>query len=130
MKIVGVGGGTGLPILLGGLKELNDTGEETLDITAIVTVSDNGGSSGALRDAFDMPAMGDVRNSIISLACKPALASVFQHRFYRANGFAGHSLGNLVVAALYEMNGNFSAAVEQAWKGDPRFEDSHPRRDL
>jgi len=114
MKIVGVGGGTGLPILLGGLKELNDTGEETLDITAIVTVSDNGGSSGALRDAFDMPAMGDVRNSIISLACKPALASVFQHRFYRANGFVGHSLGNLVVAALYEMNGNFSAAVEQA----------------
>ena len=51
MKIVGVGGGTGLPILLDGLKELNDRGEETLDITAIVTVSDNGGSSGRLPSA-------------------------------------------------------------------------------
>jgi uncharacterized cofD-like protein len=115
MNIVGIGGGTGLPVLLGGLKELNDSGEETLGITAVVTVSDNGGSTGVLRDAFDMPAMGDVRNSIISLAsCKSALASVFQHRFYGANGFAGHSLGNLVFAALYEMNGSFSAAVGQA----------------
>ena len=115
MKIVGVGGGTGLPILLGGLKELNDRGEETLHITAVVTVSDNGGSTGVLRDAFDMPAMGDVRNSIISLASsKSVLASVCQHRFYGANGFSGHSVGNLVFAALYQMNGTFSAAVKQA----------------
>src|SRR5437870_7939098 len=102
MKIVGVGGGTGLPILLDGLKELNDRGEETLGIAAIVTVSDNGGSSGVLRDAFNMPAMGDLRNSIISLAsCKSVLASVCQHRFYGANGLAGHSVGNLIFAALY-----------------------------
>jgi len=115
MKVVGVGGGTGLPILLRGLKELNDCGEETLDITAVVGVSDNGGSTGILRDAFNMPAMGDLRNSIISLAsCKSVLASVYQHRFHGANGLSGHSVGNLMFAALYEMHGSFSAAVQHA----------------
>ena len=115
MKIVGIGGGTGLPMLLRGLKELNDRDEETLDITAVVTVSDDGGSTGILRDAFSMPAMGDLRNSITSLAsCKSVLASVCQHRFYGANGLDGHSVGNLIFAALYEMNGSFSAAVRQA----------------
>lgn len=115
MKIVGIGGGTGLPILLRGLKELKDAGEETLDIAAIVTVSDDGGSTGIVRSAFDMPAMGDLRNSIVSLAsCKSVLASVCQHRFHGVTGFSGHSLGNLVFAALHEMNGSFSAAVRQA----------------
>ena len=115
MKIVGVGGGTGLPILLRGLKALNDSGEEKLDITAVVTVSDNGGSTGILRDVFNMPAMGDLRNSIISLAsCNSVLASVCQHRFQHADGLSGHSVGNLMFAALYEMNGSFSAAVRQA----------------
>src|SRR5947208_399406 len=116
MKIVGIGGGTGLPVLLRGLKELNDTREETLDITAVVTVSDNGGSTGILRDAFDMPAMGDIRNSIVSLASgKSLLASVCQHRFYGANGLSGHSVGNLVFAALYEMNGTFSVLSCEAY---------------
>src|SRR5262245_35000154 len=109
MKIVGIGGGTGLPILLRGLKELNDRGEETLNITAVVSVSDNGGSTGIVRDEFNMPAMGDLRNTIISLASgKSVLASVCQHRFNRANALAGHSVGNLLFAALYEMQGSFS----------------------
>ena len=60
MRIVGIGGGTGLPVLLSGLKELRDA-NEAVDITAIVTVADNGGSTGALRNAFEMPAMGDIR---------------------------------------------------------------------
>jgi uncharacterized cofD-like protein len=115
MKIVGIGGGTGLPVLLRGLKEVNDRGEETLDITAIVTVSDDGGSSGVLRDAFRMPAMGDIRNSIISLASnQSSFASICQHRFYGANGLSGHTVGNLIFVALYEMNGSFSAAVREA----------------
>src|SRR3954454_25072119 len=101
MKVVGVGGGTGLPILLRGLKELNDTNEETLDITAIVTVSDDGGSTGVLREAFNMPAMGDLRNSIVSLgSCKSVLASACQHRFSGEHGLSGHSVGNLMFAAL------------------------------
>src|SRR3954463_1790077 len=115
MKVVGIGGGTGLPVLLRGLKELNDSGEEEIGITAIVTVSDDGGSTGILRGAFEMPAMGDLRNSIVSLAsCKSLLASVCQHRFYGANGLAGHSVGNLVFAALYEMTGGFAQAVREA----------------
>ncbi len=115
MKIVGIGGGTGLPVLLRGLKQLNDSGEEKIDITAIVTVSDNGGSTGVLRGAFDMPAMGDIRNSIISLSpADSVLAAVCQHRFYGANGFAGHSVGNLVLAAMYEMAGGFADAVRLA----------------
>jgi uncharacterized cofD-like protein len=115
MKLAGVGGGTGLPMLLRGLKELKDGGEEKIDITAVVTVSDNGGSTGVLRQAFGMPAMGDLRNSIIALAsCKSVLASVCQHRFCGANGLAGHSVGNLVFAALYEMAGSFRDAVEMA----------------
>jgi uncharacterized cofD-like protein len=115
MKIVGIGGGTGLPVLLGGLKELKDSCEEAIDITAIVTAADNGGSSGLLREAFDMPAMGDLRNSIISLAsCKPLLASVCQHRFHGPNALAGHSVGNLVFAALHEMSSGFNETVRMA----------------
>jgi uncharacterized cofD-like protein len=115
MKIVGIGGGTGLPVLLRGLKQLNDTREESLAITAVVAVSDNGGSTGVLRDAFGMPAIGDLRNSIISLAsCKSVLSSLCQHRFHGTNGFSGHCFGNLMFAALYQMNGSFCAAVRQA----------------
>jgi uncharacterized cofD-like protein len=115
MKIAGVGGGTGLPVLLRGLKELKDDGDEAIDITAIVTVSDNGGSTGILRQAFGMPAMGDLRNSIIALAsCKSGLAAVCRHRFRGANGLAGHSVGNLIFAGLYDMTGSFRDAVEMA----------------
>ncbi|HME99071.1 MAG TPA: gluconeogenesis factor YvcK family protein [Terriglobia bacterium] len=113
MRIVGIGGGTGLPVLLSGLKELSE--EQPLDITAIVTVADSGGSTGVLRDAFKMPAMGDIRKCMIALAAEEAvLASVCEHRFDNPDGFAGHSLGNLILSALYQMSGSFNEAVRQA----------------
>src|SRR5688572_31538552 len=112
MRIVGIGGGTGLPVLLAGLKQLNDNGYGAIDITAIVTVSDSGGSTGTLRRAFGMPAMGDIRNCLISLAgASPVLTSVCKHRFENPEGFAGHSVGNLILSALYQMSGDFAAAV-------------------
>ncbi|HEY2381691.1 MAG TPA: gluconeogenesis factor YvcK family protein [Terriglobia bacterium] len=115
MKIVGIGGGTGLPVLLSGLREIRQMGPSQIDITAIVTVSDSGGSTGALRKAFDMPAMGDIRKCLIALAPERAvLTSVCEHRFDNPESFAGHSLGNLILSALYQMSGNFAAAVRLA----------------
>ena len=115
MKIVGIGGGTGLPVLLNGLRGLRDDTRELFDIAAIVTVADNGGSTGALREAFDMPAMGDIRKCMIALAPENSvLSSVCAHRFDNPESFAGHSLGNLILSALYQISGNFSAAVRQA----------------
>ena len=114
MRIVGIGGGTGLPVLLKGLNEISNA-HTPLDLTAIVTVSDSGGSTGILRRAFNMPAMGDIRNCLISLAAKDSiLTSVCQHRFDNPGSFAGHSVGNLILSALYQMSGNFAAAVRQA----------------
>ena len=114
MRIVGIGGGTGLPVLLSGLKQLIEEGQP-LDVTAIVTVADSGGSTGELREAFNMPAMGDLRKCMISLAAEEAvLTSVCRHRFKNPDGFAGHSLGNLILSALYQMSGDFAAAVQQA----------------
>jgi len=114
MRITGIGGGTGLPVLLSGLKKLKEAGQP-LDITAIVTVADSGGSTGALREAFNMPAMGDIRKCMISIAAENALlTSVCEHRFQNPDGFAGHSLGNLILSALYQMSGDFTEAVRQA----------------
>ncbi len=120
MKVVGIGGGTGLPVVLRGLKSLKvfhgrDEPAGHIDITAIVTVSDSGGSTGLLRSAFGMPAIGDIRNCLLSLATADStLASVCGHRFSRPDELAGHSLGNLVLSALYETSGDFSAAIRQA----------------
>ena len=114
MRVAGIGGGTGLPVLLSGLKELSEAGE-SLDITAIVTVADTGGSTGTLREAFRMPAMGDIRKCMIALAANEfVLTSVCRHRFDNPQGFAGHSLGNLILSALYQMSGDFAEAVRQA----------------
>jgi uncharacterized cofD-like protein len=96
MRIVGIGGGTGLPVLLGGLKHVSHREQIPLDITAIVTVS-------------------DIRKCMISLAPpESVLTAVCQHRFEMPEGVAGHSLGNLILSALYQMSGNFAAAVRQA----------------
>jgi len=115
MKIVGVGGGTGLPVLLGGLRELHDAGAGPFDVIAIVAVSDNGGSTGVLREAFSMPAMGDIRKCMIALAPESSLlTSVCEHRFDNPASFAGHPLGNLILSALYQMSGSFTEAVSQA----------------
>jgi uncharacterized cofD-like protein len=115
MRIVGIGGGTGLPVLLSGLRKLNEGGDEPIDITAIVAVSDNGGSTGTLRQAFGMPAMGDIRNCLVALADTDKLLTlVCQHRFEVTDGLAGHSMGNLILSALYQMSGDFLSAVQLA----------------
>src|SRR5262249_10270112 len=91
MNVVGIRGGTGLPVLLRGLSSLYEGGEIPTQIPAIVTVSDNGGWTGALREAFNMPAMGDIRKCMIALAGERSLlSSVCEHRFENPESFAGH----------------------------------------
>ncbi len=109
LRIVGIGGGTGLPTLLSGLA-----GRPGVNISGIVSVADNGGSSGRLRDDFSMPAVGDLRNCLVALSGKDsALAGVFQHRFSQGD-LEGHALGNLIVTALYQQTGSLVRAIELA----------------
>ncbi|MGH2584841.1 MAG: gluconeogenesis factor YvcK family protein, partial [Dehalococcoidia bacterium] len=106
-RVVAIGGGTGLSQLLLGLKE------HTGNLTAVVTVGDDGGSSGRLREDMGMLPPGDVRNCIAALAeAEPLMRSLFQYRFQSGNGLEGHSFGNLFIAALTDiMGGNFEEAV-------------------
>ncbi len=107
-KVVVIGGGTGMPVLLRGLKEY------PLDITAIVTVADDGGSSGRLRDELFIPPPGDVRNVLIALAeVEPLFESLFQHRFSQGNGLSGHALGNLLLAAMTNITGDFVHGIQE-----------------
>jgi uncharacterized cofD-like protein len=109
LRIVGIGGGTGLPVLLAGIRRFGDA-----EVSAIVTVADNGGSSGRLRDSFGIPAVGDLRNCLVALSGKDCLlAGLFQHRF-RVGGLDGHALGNLIVTALYQRTGSLKQALEAA----------------
>ena len=107
-KIVAIGGGHGLSNLLLALKEY------TSNITAIVTVADSGGSSGRLREQFDIVAPGDIRNCLVALADAPALmGQLFQYRFPEKSELKGHNFGNLFLTALYEVaERNFQEAVE------------------
>jgi uncharacterized cofD-like protein len=118
MKIVCVGGGTGLPILLRGISQIfrSSSGTaEDISLTAVVCVSDNGGSSGTLRQSFGIPAVGDLRNCLVALAKGSSpLGSLFQHRMGHGSGLSGHALGNLVVTALCERTGSLLEAVSQA----------------
>lgn len=103
-----MGGGTGLSVMLRGLKKF------PVDITAIVTVADDGGSSGRLRMDLQMPPPGDIRNVLIALAdTEPLMESVFQYRFQTGEGLAGHTLGNLMLAAMKEITGDFTTAVKE-----------------
>src|SRR5512140_2589134 len=115
MKIVGIGGGSGLAVLLSGLKEISEDSGDGADIaiSAVVCVSDDGGSSGALRRAFGIPAVGDLRNCLVALAPDSTMSELFQHRFEGGDGLHGHSLGNLIMAALCELNGGLNKAVER-----------------
>jgi len=107
-RIVIIGGGTGLPVLLRGLKKYD------VDITAIVTVADDGGSSGRLRDEMQIPPPGDIRNVLAALSdVEPLVEEMFQHRFKTSNELSGHSLGNLILAAMTSITGNFSHAVQE-----------------
>ncbi|PKM82304.1 MAG: hypothetical protein CVU89_04675 [Firmicutes bacterium HGW-Firmicutes-14] len=107
-KVVVVGGGTGLSVLLRGLKKY------TSNITAIVTVADDGGSSGKIRGEFGILPPGDIRNCLVALADKESLMEdLFQHRFSNGYGLAGHSMGNLLIAAMTQIAGDFSTAVRE-----------------
>ena len=107
-KIVAMGGGHGLSNLLLALKDY------TSNITAIVTVADSGGSSGRLREEFNIVAPGDIRNCLVALADAPALmGDLFQYRFPERSELKGHNFGNLFLTALYEVaNRDFEQAVE------------------
>ncbi|MEX0785386.1 MAG: gluconeogenesis factor YvcK family protein, partial [Dehalococcoidia bacterium] len=107
-KIVAIGGGTGLSTLLRGLKE------HTGNLTAIVTVADDGGSSGKLRRDMGLPPPGDLRNCIAALAdVEPLMTRLFQYRFDEGSGLEGHSFGNLFIAAMSGVTGNFEEAVRE-----------------
>lgn len=110
-RIVVIGGGTGLSTVLRGLKL------HSFDITAIVTVADDGGSSGRLRDDYDIPPPGDVRNVIAALSdVEPLVEQMFQFRFSQSNDLNGHSLGNLMLTALIEITGDFNHAIAEMSK--------------
>jgi len=122
LRVVAIGGGTGLSTLLKGLKKFVLTPEGLLssppdspvirDLSAVVTVSDDGGSSGRLRKEFNMLPPGDIRNCIVALSEDEALLSkLFRHRFDKGSGLEGHSFGNLFLAALTSITSDFSEAV-------------------
>lgn len=111
-RVVVIGGGTGLSTVLRGLKE-----SEYFDLTAIVTVADDGGSSGLLRKDYDIPPPGDVRNVIAALSeVEPLVEKMFQYRFSQSETLAGHSLGNLMLTALTDITGDFSYAIAEMSK--------------
>ena len=124
LRVVAMGGGTGLSAVLHGLKQyVTPAGEEPLpgglpsiaDLSAIVTVSDDGGSSGRLRKELNVPAPGDVRNCIVALSEDEALLSrLFQYRFPAGEGLGGHNFGNLFLSAMTAITGDFSQAVKHS----------------
>lgn len=107
-KVAVIGGGTGLPVILKGLKKLDAS------ISAIVTVADDGGSSGAIRDYINVVPPGDIRNCMCALSeADETLIDLFQYRFNTEDDFfSGHAIGNLLIAALKEMKGSMSEAIE------------------
>jgi len=110
-KVVTIGGGTGLSVLLSGLKE------HTSNITAVVTVADDGGSSGRLRQEFDILPPGDIRNCLVALADAPALMrDLFQFRFNTNSELSGHSFGNLFITVMTRLTGDFEKAIKETSK--------------
>ena len=106
-KIVVLGGGTGLSTLLRGLKLF------PLDITAVVSVSDDGKSTGRLRKEFHIPAVGDIRRVLVSLAeTEPLVENVLNYRFETSSELNGHTVGNLLLTAITNINGNMSDGIE------------------
>lgn len=106
IKVVAIGGGTGLSVLLRGLKKY------PFDITALVTVADDGGSSGKIRSDMNIPSPGDIRNVIAALSdVEPELEKMFQYRF-DIGEVSGHPVGNLMIAAMADIYGDFSTAVK------------------
>lgn len=120
LRIVSIGGGTGLSTVLSGLKkhargaqEGPEPGSPVVDIAAVVTVTDDGGSSGRLRRDFDILPPGDIRNCMTALSeDEHLLARLFQYRFASGRGLKGHSFGNLFLTAMHQITGDFAHAVK------------------
>ena len=108
IRVVAFGGGTGLPVLLRGLRD------KVGDLAAVVSVADDGGSSGRLRQELGVAPPGDVRNCLVALAGRRRLAEVFDYRFEAQGDLNDHSVGNIIIAALADMAGGFTEGVEQA----------------
>lgn len=110
-KVVVLGGGTGLSYLLSGLKQY------PVDITAIVSVCDDGSSTGILREEFNIPAVGDVRKVLVSLSeTEPLVMELFNYRFKTTSDLNGHTVGNLLLTACKEISGNLSDGIESLSK--------------
>ena len=110
-RVVVIGGGTGLSRLLRGMKAHSD------NLTAIVSVGDNGGSSGRLREELGVPPPGDFRNCLVALSdSEPLVRELFQYRFDRGNGLRGHSFGNLFIVAMTDITQNFEEALSYSSK--------------
>lgn len=109
-RAVAIGGGTGLPTVLQCLSSLG------YDTTAVVTMADDGGSTGVLRAELGMLPPGDIRNCLVALSKDPTgpLAELFQYRFEKGSGLKGHALGNLIIAALSDMHGGFTGGIKAA----------------
>lgn len=106
-KVVVLGGGTGLSVLLRGLKLF------PVDITAVVTVADDGASSGILRKEFNIPAVGDLRNVLVSLSnVEPLVEQLLQYRFQTSSDLNNHAMGNLMLTALYNITGDLTDSLE------------------
>jgi uncharacterized cofD-like protein len=124
MRVVAIGGGTGLSTLLRGLRRHVSAPGQTAavagpisDLAAVVTVTDDGGSSGRLRKDFKMLPPGDLRNCMVALSEEEdLLAQLFNHRFRSGDSLKGHNFGNLFVAALTEITGDFGQAIQLASK--------------
>ncbi len=119
LNVVAIGGGTGLSTLLRGLKRFvpadpaQAEGSHIAELTAVVTVTDDGGSSGKLRKEFNILPPGDIRNCIVALSEDEALmARLFQYRFPAQSGLSGHNFGNLFLTALTALTGDFAEAVK------------------
>jgi len=110
-RVVAIGGGTGLSVILEGLKEY------TSNITAIVTVADDGGSSGRLRQQFDILPPGDIRNCLVALAdASTLMRDLFQFRFEKGSEFSGHNFGNLFITVMTRLTGDFEKAIKETSK--------------
>lgn len=113
LRIVSLGGGSGLSTLLRGLKRYVKAGQGAVEITAVVTVTDDGGSSGRLRRDFDVLPPGDIRNCMVALSeDETLLTKLFQYRFSGGRGLKGHSFGNLFLTAMTDLTGDFGRAVK------------------
>src|SRR5574344_2096471 len=110
-KVVVLGGGTGMSTLLRGLKQF------PIDITAVVSVSDDGRSTGRLREEFNIVAVGDIRQVLVSLSeTEPLIEELLNYRFNTTSDLNGHTVGNLLLTALSNISGNMSDGIEALGK--------------